>query len=237
MRRFVYLEEFKKDDINFIIKQVKRLKQDEKIGLKLVYTNCYHLGYKGIEILDENSSKYLITYIERFMETKTLTSQGGNIYKFIKGLIDANDKTENILETIKELRGYYILMLTYKLESIGSEKKIIKLKRKLEKETTGSKYKIVVINDNSYLSIENNEDFMYEYYLKGSNYSYQDYLKVCKLSYELVSLLQAPEEIIKKELKKLTPAEREVILTKLELATMEGLVKLKTLIRIDKVLL
>lgn len=237
-REVVTLQKFSKADSDFIIKQIKRLTLAEKEGLKLVYSNCYHLSNikNKNEVLDESLTKEVIAYIESFKESKTLTSQGKNIFNFINELITTNDKTETILEYYRQLRGYYILLLTYKIESLGptSEKREAKLNKKL---VNYPKYKLLTINDNLYISSKNSEEFMCEYYIKGSNYSYRDYLKGCKLEDSLVSLLLLPEELVRTELNKLTNKEKEGILSKLTLGIMEGSVKIKELDRLNNVLL
>ncbi len=78
---------------------------------------------------------------------------------------------------------------------------------------------------------------MSEYYEKGTRYSYRDYLKGCNLENSIVSLLLAPEELVRRELNKLTNKEKEAILSKLTLGIMEGIVKLKELERLTNVLL
>ena len=237
-REVVTLLKFSRADSDFIIKQIKRLTLAEKEGLKLVYSNCYHLSNikNKNEVLDESLTKEVIAYIESFKESKTLTSQGKNIFNFINVLITTNDKTETILEYYRQLRGYYILLLTYKIESLGptSEKSKAKLNKKL---VNYPKYKILTINDNLYISSESSEDFMSEYYEKGTRYSYRDYLKGCNLENSIVSLLLAPEELVRTELNRLTNKEKEVIVSKLTLGLMEGLVKLKELERVNNVLL
>ena len=232
------MQKFSREDSDFIIKQIKRLTIAEKEGLKLVYSNCYHLSNAENvnEVLDESLTKEVIAYIENFKESKTLTSQGKTIYSFINELIKTNDKTESILEYYRQLRGYYILLLTYKIESLGiaSEKRAAKLNKKL---VNYPKYKLLTINDNVYISSESSEDFMSEYYEKGTRYSYRDYLKGCNLENSIVSLLLAPEELVRRELNKLTNKEKEAILSKLTLGIMEGIVKLKELERLTNVLL
>lgn len=232
------MQKFSRADSDFIIKQIKRLTIAEKEGLKLVYSNCYHLSNAENvnEVLDESLTKEVIAYIENFKESKTLTSQGKTIYSFINELIKNNDKTESILEYYRQLRGYYILLLTYKIESLGirSEKRVVKLNKKL---VNYPKYKLLTINDNVYISSESSEDFMSEYYEKGTRYSYRDYLKGCNLENSIVSLLLAPEEFVRRELNKLTNKEKENILSKLTLGIMEGIVKLKELERLTNVLL
>lgn len=232
------MQKFSRADSDFIIKQIKSLTIAEKEGLKLVYSNCYHLSNAENvnEVLDESLTKEVIAYIENFKESKTLTSQGKTIYSFINELIKNNDKTESILEYYRQLRGYYILLLTYKIESLGirSEKRVVKLNKKL---VNYPKYKLLTINDNVYISSESSEDFMSEYYEKGTRYSYRDYLKGCNLENSIVSLLLAPEEFVRRELNKLTNKEKENILSKLTLGIMEGIVKLKELERLTNVLL
>ena len=141
------MQKFSRADSDFIIKQIKRLTIAEKEGLKLVYSNCYHLSNAENvnEVLDESLTKEVIAYIENFKESKTLTSQGKTIYSFINELIKTNDKTESILEYYRQLRGYYILLLTYKIESLGiaSEKRVAKLNKKL---VNYPKYKLLTIN-------------------------------------------------------------------------------------------